>query len=122
MVQKWLKKLILALDNMKITKEFNRYINAFIKEFNNSDIEMCLSVDSEVMRFTPCTYGFKTIREIFKEIALFPLKNNQRVSFKDIEPKELLECIKRFKEWANLNGFEWKCDQEEWERICKLYE
>ena len=26
------------------------------------------------------------------------------------------------KEWANLNGFEWKCDQEEWERICKLYE
>ncbi len=122
MVQKWLKKSILVLDNMKIKNEFNRYINAFIKEFNNSDIEMCISVDSQVMRFIPCNYGFKTIREIFKEISLFPLNDGKRISFKEIEPKELLECIKRFKEWANLNGFEWKCDQEEWERICKLYE
>ena len=107
---------------MNITPVFNRYINAFIKEFNNSNIEMRVSVDSQVLRFKPCNYGFKTIREIFKEIALFPLNNNQRVSFKDIKPKELFVCIKRFKVWANSNGFEWKCDQEEWERICKLYE
>lgn len=107
---------------MNITPEFNRYVNAFIKEFNKSTIEMKVTIDLQVMRFTPSNYDFKTIREIFKEIALFPLNNNQRVSFKDIESKELLECMKRFKEWANLNGFEWKHDQEEWIRICKLYE
>ena len=121
-VQKWLKRLILALDNMKITKEFNKYVNALLKEFNNTNIEMWLGVDSEVLRFVPNKYDFKTIREIFKEISLFPMIDNQRISFKDIEPKDLLVCIKRFKNWANLNDFEWSNDLEEWERICKLYE
>ena len=60
--------------------------------------------------------------QLDKEISLFPLRNNKRISFKDIETRELLKCIKRFKKWANLNGFEWKSDQEEWERLCKLYE
>lgn len=107
---------------MKITPGFNKYTNALIKEFNNSNIEMCISVDNQVMRFTPNKYDFKTIREIFKEISLFPMISGKRISFKDIEPKKLLECINRFKEWANLNGFEWSNDKEEWERICKLYE
>jgi hypothetical protein len=107
---------------MKITKEFNKYVNALLKEFNNSDIEMWLGVDSEVLRFVPNKYDFKIIREIFKEISLFPMINNQRISFKDIKPGDLLVCIRRFKSWANLNGFEWSNDLEEWKRICKLYE
>lgn len=107
---------------MIINNNLNRYTNALIKEFNNSSLEMCINIDSQLLRFIPNKYGFKRMREIFKEISLFPVKDNKRISFKDIEPKELLECIKRFKEWANLNGFEWKCDQEEWERFCKLYE
>jgi len=107
---------------MVINNNLNRYTNALIKEFNNSDIEMNVKTNLRVLRFIPNKYDFKTMREIFKEISLFPLKDNKRISFKDIDPKELLECIKRFKEWANLNGFEWKSDQEEWERLCKLYE
>ena len=104
---------------MKINTNLNRYVNALIKEFNNSNLEMCVKdCNSRELRFTPNKYEFKTIREAFKEISLFPL----RISFKDIEPRELLKCIKRFKKWANLNGFEWKSDQEEWERLCKLYE
>lgn len=114
--------MIIQFYNMIINNSLNRYTNALIKEFNNSSLEMCINVDSHLMRFIPNKYGFKRMREIFKEISLFPVKDNKRISFKDIEPKELLECIKRFKEWANLNGFEWKSDQEEWERLCKLYE
>ncbi len=108
---------------MKINTNLNRYVNALIKEFNNSNLEMCVKdCNSRELRFTPNKYEFKTIREAFKEISLFPLRDNKRISFKDIEPRELLKCIKRFKKWANLNGFEWKSDQEEWERLCKLYE
>lgn len=107
---------------MKITPDFNRYVNALIKEFNDSDLEMLINIDNKLMRFIPSDYSFETIREIFKEISLFPMNKGKRISFKDIEPKKLIECINRFKEWANLNGFEWKSDQEEWERICKLYE
>jgi len=107
---------------MVINNNLNRYTNALIKEFNNSDIEMNVKTNLRVLRFIPNKYDFKIMREVFKEISLFPLKDNKRISFKDIDPKELLECIKRFKEWANLNGFEWKSDQEEWERLCKLYE
>ncbi len=108
---------------MIINNSLNRYTNALIKEFNNSSLEMCVKdCNSRMLRFTPNKYCFKTIREAFKEISLFPLRDNKRISFKDIEPKELLKCIKRFKKWANLNGFEWKSDQEEWERLRKLYE
>lgn len=106
---------------MKITHHFNSYTNALIKEFNNSDIEMCIGADGEVIRFIPNKYDFKTIREVFKEVSLFPMQNGKRISFKYIQPKELLECIKIFKEWSSLNGFIWSDDEAEWQRLYEMY-
>ena len=106
---------------MIITPNFNKYVNALIKEFNKSNLEMCISVESKVLRFIPSTYSFKSLREIFKEVSLFPMIDNKRISFKDIRPKELLECIKRFKEWASINGYEWSDDEAQWQRLYELY-
>ncbi len=106
---------------MIISNQLNRYTNSLIKEFNLSNLEMCVSVGDTVMRFTPCEHDFKTIREIFKEISLFPMKKGKRISFSEIEPGELLTCIDRFKEWALLNGFEWFDNEAEWNRIYELY-
>lgn len=107
---------------MKISPQFNKYINAFIKEFNQSDMEMLINVEGKLLRFIPKQYDFKTIREIFKEISLFPMEDGKRISFSKIDGKELLDCIYRFKEWANLNGFEWNQDQEELQRLIQMYE
>lgn len=106
---------------MIISNQLNRYTNSLIKEFNLSNLEMCVSVDNTVMRFIPCELDFKKVREIFKEISLFPLKNGKRISFSDIKPGELLQCIERFKEWASLNGFIWLDNEAEWNRIYDLY-
>jgi hypothetical protein len=106
---------------MKISNNLNKYTNSLIKEFNSCDFDMCVTVGNTVMHFVPNEYDFKTVREIFKEVSLFPLKDNKRISFRDIRPGELLECIKRFKEWANLNGFEFKDDVQEWNRIYEMY-
>ena len=106
---------------MIISNQLNRYTNALIKEFNSLCIEMSIQVNKTVMRFTPCKYNFKTVRKLFKEISLFPLQNGERISFSEIAPGELMECIKRFKEWALLNGYEFKDDVQEWNRIYNLY-
>ena len=106
---------------MKITQNFNKYTNALIKEFNSSNKKMIVNVESEILYFTPCKYNHLVIREIFKEISLFPIKNNKRISFKDIEPTQLLNCIKRFKIWASSNGYIWLDDEEEWNRLYNLY-
>jgi len=106
---------------MIITHQFNSYTNALIKEFNNSDIEMCINIENKVMKFVPNKYDFKTVREIFKEISLFPMQNGKRISFKHIQPKELLDCINKFKEWASLNDFEWSDDELEWQRLYEMY-
>ena len=106
---------------MIISNKLNKYTNSLIKEFSLSNLEMCVSVGNTVMRFTPCEHDFKTVREIFKEISLFPLKNGERISFSAIRPGELSECIKRFKEWAELNGFFWADDEAEWNRLYELY-
>ncbi len=106
---------------MIITQNFNKYTNALIKEFNTSRKRMCVNVESQILYFIPCEYNHLIIREVFKEISLFPMKNNKRISFKEIEPTELLNCIKRFKEWASLNGYIWLDDEEEWNRLYELY-
>jgi hypothetical protein len=106
---------------MKITQNFNKYINRLIKEFNNSNIEMKVNVDNQVLTFIPSNYSHIAIREIFKEISLFPLIDNKRISFKEIQPKELLECVKRFKRWASLNSYIWLDDENEWNRLYELY-
>ena len=102
---------------MNITPQFNKYVNALIKEFSTSSIEMCVSVDRKVLRFTPNKYDFKTVRELFKEISLFPLDDGKRISFARIEAKQLLECINRFKEWASLNGYVFQDKEAEWNRL-----
>lgn len=106
---------------MKITIQFNKYVNALIKEFSTSNIEMYVSVDKKVLRFTPNQYDFKTIRELFKEISLFPLHEGKRISFALIEANQLLECINRFKKWASLNGYVFQDDEAEWNRLYELY-
>jgi hypothetical protein len=106
---------------MIITPNFNKYINALIKEFNNSNIQMTINIDNEILYFIPNKYSHNVISEIFKEISLFPIINNKRISFKEIQPKELLECVKRFKVWASLNGYMWLDDENEWNRLYELY-
>ena len=106
---------------MKITPNFNKYINALIKEFNSSNIEMNVRVDNQVLYFIPNKYNHSTIREIFKEISLFPIKDNKRISFKEIKPNELLKCVERFKKWASFNGYIWLDDEKEWNRLYELY-
>ena len=66
-------------------------------------------------------YKQLNIREIIKEISLFPMKDNKRISFKEIKPKELLKCVKRFKKWASSNGYVWLDDEKEWNRLYELY-
>lgn len=106
---------------MHITPQFNKYVNALIKEFSTSSLEMCVSVDRKVLRFTPNQYSFKIIRELFKEISLFPVRDGKRISFALIEAKQLLQCINRFKEWASLNGYVFHDDEAEWNRLYELY-
>lgn len=106
---------------MIISNQLNKYTNSLIKEFNLSNLEMCVTVGNTVMRFIPCEHDFKTVRKIFKEISLFPIKKAERISFSEIKPGELLECINRFKEWASLNGFVWFDNEAEWQRIYELY-
>lgn len=106
---------------MIISNQLNKYTNSLIKEFSLSNLEMKVSDGNTVMRFIPNEYGFKTIREVFKEISLFPIKNGERISFTEISPGKLLECIERFKKWASSNGFVWFDKEEEWNRIYELY-
>jgi len=106
---------------MKITPQFNKYINALIKEFSKSSIEMNVRVGTEVMRFIPNQHEFKTVRELFKEISLFPIKNEKRISFSEISPGKLLKCIERFKNWALSNGYQFQDNEEEWNRLYELY-
>ena len=107
---------------MIISQSFNKYTNALIKEFSKCDIEMCLNINGYVLKFIPNRYNFKTNREIFKIISIFPTHNGKIISFKDIQPKELLSCIDRFKKWTELNGFMFSDDLDEWNRLCSLYE
>ena len=106
---------------MKITANFNKYINALIKEFNSSNLQMNVKVDNQILHFIPNRYNHLIIREIFKEVSLFPMKDNKRISFKEIKPKELLKCVKRFKKWASSNGYVWLDDEKEWNRLYELY-
>lgn len=106
---------------MKINPRFNKYTNGLIKEFNSSSIEMKINIDNQILTFIPSNYSYKVIREIFKEISLFPMMDNKRISFKEIQAKELLSCIKRFKFWASSNGFIWLNDEKEWNRLYELY-
>lgn len=106
---------------MLISNQLNKYTNSLIKEFSLSDLEMSVSIDNQLIRFIPNEYDFKTVRELFKEISLFPIKNEKRISFSEISPGKLLECIERFKEWASSNGFKWFDNEAEWNRIYELY-
>lgn len=107
---------------MRISQQFNKYTNALIKEFSKCDLEMCITVQGYPLRFIPNRYSFKIVREVFKIISIFPVHDGKLISFKDIEPKELMECIKRFKLWAELNGFMFQDDKDEWQRICAMYQ
>jgi len=106
---------------MKISPQFNKYANALIKEFSKCDYEVMVNINNGVFRFVPSKNDFKTVRELFKIISLFPNKDGSITSFKDIEPKELLECIERFKYWSSLNGFEFQDDIEAWNKIFEMY-
>ena len=106
---------------MKIKPQFNKYVNALIKEFSKSNLTMNVTVNNGAFRFVPSKLDFKTVRDLFKIIAIFPNKDGAITSFKEIEPRELLRCVERFKNWASLNGFEWKKDSAEWQRIYELY-